>query len=175
MNKTLIALIAAAGLAVGCKQSIEQTSQKFNELPRPVQTTVRATAPNAEIYSIDRKTENGMELYEITLQQGDQRPKMVVSADGKVLSSDLAKGGPGLIEKAVTSVTGAGATSTKFSALPMKVQATIKTHAPETEITDISRHEENGRVYYQVSFKDQGKNPTIKVNEDGTLMQDLQK
>src|SRR5436190_16020638 len=110
MNKTLIALVAATGLAVGCKQSIETASTKFNELPRPVQTTVRATAPNAQVTSIDRKTENGMELYEITLQQGDQSPKMVVSADGKVISSDLAKGGPGVIEKAVTSVTGAGAT-----------------------------------------------------------------
>jgi uncharacterized membrane protein YkoI len=174
MNKTLIALVAAAGLAVGCKQSIEQTSQKFNELPRPVQTTVRATAPNAEIYSIDRKTENGMELYEITLQQGDQKPKMVVSADGRVVSSDLAKGGAGVVEKAVTSVTGTGS-GTKFSALPAKVQMAIKAHAPETAIADISRHEDNGRVYYEVSFQDQGKNPTIKVNDDGTLMQDLQK
>src|SRR5436190_23924954 len=93
MNKTLIALVAATGLAVGCKQSIETASTKFNELPRPVQTTVRATAPNAEITSVTSKTENGMQCYEITLKQGDQSPKMLVSADGKVLSSDLARGG----------------------------------------------------------------------------------
>lgn len=175
MNKTIITLIAAAGLAVGCKQSVETASLKFNELPKPVQTTVRATAPNAEVTSIDRKTENGLEVYEITLAQGDQRPKMTVSADGKVLMSDLAKGGPGMIEKAITSVTGAGAVGTKFSSLPVKAQATIKKHAPESDIVNISRHEDNGHTYYEIEFRDKGKNPTIKVADDGTLIQDLAK
>ena len=64
---------------------------------------------------------------------------------------------------------------TKFSALPEKAQKAILAHAPETEIADISRHEDNGRVIYEVSFKDTGKNPSIKVADDGTLVQDLQK
>ena len=43
------------------------------------------------------------------------------------------------------------------------------------EIADISRREDNGRVVYEVEFTDKGKNPTMKVAEDGTLVQDLQK
>ena len=51
---------------------------------------------------------------------------------------------------------------------------TIKARAPEAEIADITRHEKNGRVTYEVAFKDKVKNPTIRVADDGTLVQDLQ-
>ena len=78
----------------------------------------------------------------------------------------------GAIERALTPT---GATGTKFSALPEAAQKTIKAKAPDAQISDISRHEDNGRVYYAVEFSDKGKNPTIKVADDGTLIQDLQK
>ena len=68
-----------------------------------------------------------------------------------------------------------GAVGTKFSALPEAVQKTIQAHAPETSIADISRETDNGRTVYEVSFQDTGKNPSIKVAEDGTLVQNLQK
>jgi len=47
----------------------------------------------------------------------------------------------------------------KFSALPEKVQKTIQATSPNIEIADISRHEDNGRVIYEIEFKDKGKNP----------------
>src|SRR5436189_126848 len=90
----VVTLIAAAGLAVGCNQSVESNSQAFNTLPPAVQKSV---------------------------------------------------------------------------------QKTIQAHAPESQIADIERHSDNGRVIYEVSFQDTGKNPSIKVAEDGTLVQSLQK
>jgi len=172
MKRYTITLLAATGLLVGCNQSIETASTKFNELPPAVQKTVRAQAPNGEITAVNKTTENGMDVYEVKFKQPDgSTPKVMVGMDGKLVSSDFPKTAGG-VERALTPT---GATGTKFSALPEAAQKTIKAKAPDAEIADISRHEDNGRVYYTVEFTDKGKNPTIKVAEDGTLVQDLQK
>jgi uncharacterized membrane protein YkoI len=171
MKTYAVTLIAVAGLLVACNRSIEQASTKFNELPPAVQKTVRAQAPNAEIATVNHKTDNGMDLYEVEFREPGSNPKIVVAADGKLMSTDMARPA-GAVERMLTPT---GAVGTKFSALPEKVQKTIQGHAPSTEITDIERHESNGRVIYEVEFKDKGKNPTIRVAEDGTLVQDLQK
>ena len=165
-----ITLIAALGLA-GCGKSIENTSQKFNELPPAVQKTVRAQAPNAEIADVTKKTENGMDVYEVEFNEPGKNPKVVVAADGKLVSSDMANP-PGVIERLLTPT---GATSTKLSALPEKAQKTIQAKAPDAPIVNITRHDKDGRVIYEVEFKDKGKNPTLQVADDGTLVQDLQK
>ena len=72
-------------------------------------------------------------------------------------------------------MTPTGAVGTPLSALPEAVQKTVKEQAPNAPIADISREQDNGRTVYKVEFRDQGKNPTIKVAEDGTLVQSLQK
>ena len=164
-------LLAAAGLLAGCNRSIESASQDFNQLPPAVQKTVRAQAPNGEIAKVDHKTENGMDVYEIEFREPGTNPKIIVGADGKLMSTDVARPA-GAVERALTPT---GAVGTKFSALPAAVQKTIQGHAPNIEIADIARHENDGRVIYEVEFKDKGKNPSIKVAEDGTLVQNLQK
>ena len=174
MKRTIITMIAATGLLVGCNRSIESTSQKFNELPQPVQKTVRAHAPNAEIAAVDHKTHDGMTVYEISFNEPGKNPTIMVAADGRLLSTDMttAKGAPGTLERVFK---GTGATGTKLSALPEKVQKTIQSQAPNAEIADINRKEKDGVVFYEVEFKDKGKNPTICVAEDGALIQPLQK
>jgi len=168
MKICAISLIAALGLLSGCNKSVENASQKFNELPPAVQKTVRAQSPNGEIADVTKKTENGMDVYEIQFREPGSNPKVVVAADGKLVSTDMARPA-GAVERALTPV---GATGTKLSALPEKAQRTIKAKAPETQITNISRQDKDGRVIYEIAFKDQG---TMRVAEDGTLVQDLQK
>lgn len=171
MKLYAITTIAALGLLAGCNQSIESNSAKFNELPPAVQKTVRAQAPNAEIADVSKTTQNGIDVYEVQFNEPGKNPKVVVATDGKLISSDMANP-PGAIERLLTPT---GATGTKLSALPEKAQKTIQSKAPDAQIVDISRHEKDGRVYYEVEFKDKGKNPTMKVADDGTLIQDLQK
>jgi uncharacterized membrane protein YkoI len=171
MKQYAVTLLAAAGLLVGCNRSLESASTKFNELPPAVQKTVRAQAPNGEIANVSSKTDNGMQIYEIEFREPGTNPKILVAADGKLVSTDMAKPA-GAVERLLTPT---GAVGTKLSALPEKAQKTIQEKAPNAEIADISRHESNGRVIYEVEFKDKGKNPTMRVAEDGTLVQDLQK
>jgi uncharacterized membrane protein YkoI len=165
-----ITLITALGLLAGCDKGVENASQKFNGLPPAVQKTVRAQYPNGEVADVAKKTENGLDVYEIQFRESGTNPKLVVATDGRLINSDLAKPA-GAIERALTST---GAVGTKLSALPEKAQLTIKANAPDAEVADISRQEKNGRVIYVVAFKDKGKNPTIRVADDGSLVQELQ-
>jgi uncharacterized membrane protein YkoI len=172
MKTYLVSLIAAAGVIVaGCSKSVEQASNDFNTLPPSVQKTVRAQGPNAEIAKVNKTTREGVDVYEIEFREPGTNPKIIVAADGKLVSTDMAKPA-GAIERALTPT---GAVGTKLSALPVAAQKTIQSKAPNAEIADVSRHEKDGRVIYEVEFKDKGKNPTIQVAEDGTLVQDLQK
>src|SRR5215471_20739529 len=170
MKTNLIPLIAAAGLLVGCNRSIQGASQQFNSLPPEVQKAIRSQAPNAEIANISQKTENGMQVYEVDFREPDANPKLMVSADGKILNSTGTSKTEGVVGKVEKALTPTGAVGTQFSALPEAVQKAIQSKAPEAEIADISRHETDGRVIYRIEFKDQGKNPTMEFAEDGSVV-----
>jgi uncharacterized membrane protein YkoI len=173
----MVTLLAAAGMAVGCNKSVESNSQSFNSLPTAVQKTVRSQSPNGEITSVSQTSDNGVDGFKIQIHNpgNNNDSTMVVATDGRVLSSDMPNNPNGIVSNVKKALTPTGAVGTQFSALPETVQKTIQAHAPESEISDISRHSDNGRTIYEVSFKDTGKNPSIKVAEDGTLVQDLQK
>jgi uncharacterized membrane protein YkoI len=174
MKTYLLPLAVAAGLLAGCNRTVEQASQDFNSLPPAVQKAVRAQSPNGEIAHVDTKTDNGTQVYEIEFREPGTNPKLMVTADGTVLNSagtSKTEGIVGTVEKALTPT---GAVGTKFSALPETVQKAIQAHAPATDIADISRSEDNGRVIYTIEFKDQGKNPSMKIAEDGTIVQGMQ-
>ena len=158
-------------MVAGCNQNVQTASEKFNELPPAVQKTARAQAPNDEIADVSKTTENGTDAYKIEFREGNQTPQVLIAPDGRLLSSDFPKPA-GTIQRLLTPT---GATGTPFSALPLPVQQTIKAHSPNAPIASISRKDENGRTIYDVQFQDAGKNPSIKVAEDGTLVQSLQK
>jgi uncharacterized membrane protein YkoI len=164
-------MVAASGLLLwGCSPSVESASQKFNELPPAVQKTVRAQAPNAEIADVSKKSQDGMDVYEVQFNEPGKNPKVIVAADGKLLNTDMAKPS-GAVQRILTPT---GAVGTKLSALPEVAQKTIQSKAPNKQITDISRHEKDGRVTYEVEFKDGGNTSIMEVAEDGTVVKELQ-
>ena len=168
----VITLIAAAGLVTGCNQSVKSASEDFNALPTAVQKSIRAQAPNGDIASISKTSQNGVEAYTVEIRNANgPNSTMVVGVDGNVLSSDMPSKPNGLVQDVKKALTPTGAVGTQFSALPESVQKTILAKAPQTEISDISRQNDNGRVIYEVSFKDSAKNPSLKVADDGTLIQ----
>jgi uncharacterized membrane protein YkoI len=171
MKAYLATMVAASGLLLwGCSPSVERASQKFNELPPAVQKTVRAQAPNAEIADVSHSTRDGMDVYEVQFSEPGKNPKVIVAADGKLLSTDMAKP-TGAVQKLLTPT---GAVGTKLSALPEAAQKTIQSKAANKQISDISRHEKDGRVFYEVEFKDGGNTSMMEVAEDGTVVKDLQ-
>jgi len=53
-------------------------------------------------------------------------------------------------------------------------EKTIQTKAPNKQISDISRHEKDGRVTYEVEFKDGANTSIMEVAEDGAIVKELQ-
>jgi uncharacterized membrane protein YkoI len=164
-------MVAASGLLFwGCSRSVESASQKFNELPPAVQKTVRAQAPNAEIADVSHKTRDGMDVYEVEFSEPGKNPKLIVGSDGRLLNTDMPRAS-GAVQRLLTPT---GATGTKLSALPEAAQKAILSKAPNKPISDISRHEKDGRVFYEVEFNDAGNRSTMEVAEDGTIVRELQ-
>src|ERR1043166_6927723 len=127
----MVTLIAAAGLVAGCNRSIESASTDFNALPTAVQKAVRSQAPNAEIASISKTTENGVDAYKVEFREEGKNSTMTVAADGRVLSSDMPTKQNGLVKDVEKTLTPTGAVGTKFSALPEAAQKTIQARAPQ--------------------------------------------
>jgi len=196
MRRCIGECFAAAVLLAGCGRNVESASEKFNELPPAVQKTVRTEAPNAEIQSVAHTARDGANLYTIDFRENGRKGRMVVAANGFLLNDNerntwgvnsysLTPTGPTAESphSYTTSATAGnnnalaptGVVGTPFSALPLVVQQTIQTQAPGLQIARISRHEDMGRVIYTVEFNDKGKNPTIRVAEDGALVQTLRK
>src|SRR2546423_14305570 len=59
--------------------------------------------------------------------------------------------------------------SEKFNALPTAVQKTVRAQAPNAEIANVSQKTRNGIEFYEVEFREPGRNPKIEVAADGTL------
>lgn len=164
--------MAAAAFVTGCNQSVKTASEDFNTLPPAVQKSIRAQAPNGDIADISQTTDNGVQAYKVDIRNANGPDStMVIAMDGRVLSSDLPSQPNGLVQSVKKALTPTGAVGTQFSALPESVQKTIQSKAPDAEISDISRHDDNGRTIYEISFKDSQKNPNMKVADDGTLIQ----
>jgi uncharacterized membrane protein YkoI len=64
---------------------------------------------------------------------------------------------------------------TKIEDLPAAVMNTVKAEAPNAKIDDIDKETRTGRVVYEISFAEPGKNPKLHVAEDGSVVKsDLQ-
>src|SRR5688572_24855343 len=171
--KTFIAAVAAAALVVGCSNQVTQTSAEFNKLPASVQKAVKSHAPKAEIASVNETKRDGMTVYEVEFADAGANPKMVFAADGSILRDDTA--GLGAAGKASMEVKGSATAKSQLSALPEPVRKTIQGRVGNAEIAGVNKKDDNGRVIYEIEFKDAGKNPTMKVAADGTIVEPLQK
>jgi hypothetical protein len=201
MKITIICSLAAAGLLAGCGENrVDSTSPdqnkpaaqdraapkirprtaeaKFNDLPAAVQITVKEHAGAAEIADVGKETKKGQIVFAISFKEPGKNPKMQVAEDGTLIQSDLMKneaiGTPGV---SIQTETAAGdfKLGIKFSDLPTAVLQTIQERAPYAEIADIDKETRSGQVVYEISFKEEGKNPKLHVAEDGTIVEDLRK
>jgi len=121
----------------------------------------------------------------IEFKEPGKNPKLTIAENGTILTSDAEKemgsanpplgseSGRGSVD-APKGTTGKAA-KIDLSALPVPVQKKLKSEAPTAVIKGITRHEENGLMIYEFEFEDQGKNPTMRIAEDGSVVQSLKK
>jgi uncharacterized membrane protein YkoI len=138
---------------------------KFTELPAAVQKTVREQEPTAAISDIDKRTKDGQVVYEISFKEKGVNPKITVAADGTLIKGE-SKG---------VAVEKGSATNLRFEELPIAVRKSVRERVPEARIADIDKSTRDGRIVYDISFEEPGKNPKMRVSEDGTVLKGLEK
>ena len=171
MKAKMVTLIAVTGLLAGCTQNVEKASQEFNQLPAPVQTTVRAKAPDAEIANIKKDTRNGLDVYAIQFRDKDRYPPMEIAADGMLVKYEAGTaqmGAPAELEGTVKG-RASSAMQNEYSALPLAVQKVVQANAPRAEVVDIRRKEENGKIIYDVEYAGKERKPVLRVGADGHI------
>jgi uncharacterized membrane protein YkoI len=132
---------------------------------------VRTQAPDAEIADVEQKSRDGVTVYEIQFRDKERYPAMAVATDGTLMryeAGTAAMGKPGLNEGQVKGSTDSSVKN-QLSALPMSVQKVIRANAPQAEVVDIRRKEDNGRVFYEVEYAGKERKPVLQVGADGHI------
>jgi hypothetical protein len=70
-------------------------------------------------------------------------------------------------------LTGGPVTGTTIKDLPQPVKDTLKAKTPSSEIADIDKQTQGGRVIYRITFSEPGKNPTMYISQDGSIVQNM--
>jgi len=70
-------------------------------------------------------------------------------------------------------LTGGPVTGTTINDLPQPVKNKLKEMAPTSEIADIDKQTQGGRVIYRITFTESGRNPTMYISQDGTIVQNM--
>ena len=70
-------------------------------------------------------------------------------------------------------LTGGPITGTRIKDLPAPVQRTLNDRSPSSEIADIDKTTKDGRMVYRIVFSEPGKNPTLFIADDGSIMEKM--
>jgi hypothetical protein len=67
-------------------------------------------------------------------------------------------------------LTGGPVTGTTLKDLPSPVREALQKQMPRAEVADIDKTTRNGKVVYEISFAEPGKNPKVYISEDGQML-----
>jgi len=143
-------------------------TMRLEEVPPAVRKTIEQHAAGRKVADIDRETWDGKTVFEVEFAQTGRNEQIHVGEDGSLLKQEnktpAARSAAGDLKGPMI--------GTRFSDTPAAVQATIKREANGAEIADIDKERRDGRVLYEVEFKNPGRNIEIHVAEDGNIVQD---
>ena len=143
-------------------------TMRLEEMPPAVRKTIEQHAAGRKVADIDRETWDGKTVYEVEFAQTGRNEQIHVGEDGTLLKQE----GKTPAARPTAGDLKGPMIGTRFSDTPPAVQATIKREANGAEIADIDKERREGRVLYEVEFKNPGKNIEIHVAEDGSIVQD---
>ena len=160
-------LLLGMGLLMGATAYADKV--EFSTLPQAAQKTVNELRQGAVIEDIDKETKDGRTFYEVTFKRDGKNVDLKVNEDGSLIQ-DGKKGIVGDLK-----LPNLAGRKMQMNELPQAVQNTIRAHSNGAPIEDIDRETKDGRTVYDVAFKRDGKNTELKINEDGSIIQDNKK
>lgn len=134
---------------------------RLEDLPAPVQETVRREAAGRAIGDIDHESWKGRSVYEVEFRQSGLNPQIHVAEDGTLLQDERA--GKGLKSLFM---------GTQLEDTPPAVQERIRSLSGEREISDIDREGTADLVIYEVAIKDDQGIQRVRISEKGEVLSD---
>lgn len=176
--------ISADGSVISDSQNEKSGLQRLNPLgkkteltatPAPVQAAIRTHG--GEVASIHQKTRDGRTVYEVEFKEKGRNPKLVLAEDGTVVKEKDTRRGEATSGTEIRESAGAEkpAHGLMLSDLPEPVQKTVKAEFPSDPVEKIQKESKDGKTVYSVHIKQEGKNPTLKIAEDGSIIKDSRK
>lgn len=165
-------------------RSAANRSTTLTELPKAVQDTFRREASSSKISDIQKTTVN---VYEIQYSQDGEQGELVVTEDGSIIQDRLSQNrdrrnrsirGDSTNYRARDDRNAAGfdrplAATRKVNLddVPEAVKRTAREVASSNRIDDTERGTLDGKVIYEIAFKNDGEHNEVRIAEDGSILQ----
>jgi uncharacterized membrane protein YkoI len=119
----------------------------INELPQPVQQSIRKQAGTATLGEIDRSVDDGETSYDVEVTRGVRTSEFTVDGDGELLEEEVF-----------------------LNELPRAVQQTIQTQLGGATLGEIDKSVEDGETLYDVEMTGAGAARNFPVRGKGELL-----
>jgi len=164
MNRKLIGISAACALIAGTG-SFQAHADKvpLTQLPDPVQKAIKQYSQGETLEHVERESKNGQTVYEAEFKREGVNRHVTFAADGTVVP-----------DKHVADIFSKEPSMT-VNQLPAAVQKTVKEQQAGREVADIDKEMWNGKVVYEVEFKEKGPNSRVHIASDGSIVVDKDK
>ena len=151
-----IGLVLAAVIGRGALG--DETTLKFADCPESVRKAIELEAKGAKIDTVSKEAgEDGVTVYAANALVAGRHYRIRVDHDGQLVAMDLEVGDDEI----------------KFSACPAAVRETFHREAKDARFDDMTRDIKYGIVIYEAVARLGGKDYSIVVAENGTLVEKM--
>ena len=150
---TTLALVGSAALI-----SVNAEKVRFEELPTGIKDKIRVQSGAAEIEDVDRQTKAGKTTYEVAFKKNGQHTEMHFDEKGDLLNSS---GTPALESRKLS-----------YQELPDAVRKVVDDRIQNGQVNDVDRQVKDGKITYEVGFKQNGQQQELVISQDGRIIND---
>lgn len=176
MKRTeVIVTMATLGLAGALGSVIGQAEEtvSLDQVPSAVRDTIRKHAGDKTIVKIEEEMEGGKAVYEVELDVNGQEEEFQIAPDGTYLGPEAEDGDSDDTEGADDdeSAEDDNESTIAWEQLPEGVKAGLTAALGGSSPAKVIKEEEDDDVYYEAEFEANGVEHTVKVTEDGDVVE----
>jgi len=157
------------------------TPLRPDDLPAPVQDTLRTYAAGAPVLVVTKGIVQGKSVYDATINRGGQNFDLRIADDGSLVRDAvndrfLAQTGhltrEALAANAPARTPLSGPVSVSFNQLPLPVLSTLQRYAGADFVEHIDRGTVRGHMEYEALVRHGGDEVPLRIADDGSLVND---
>ena len=146
-------IVGLAGCAAMSGRSEEAPAQTVSlaDIPAPARATIEKNTAGGKIDKIEKEESKGKAIYDVEATVGDKKVEYDVAEDGTVLTSEE---------------------SVPYNTVPESVRAAAEKYFGSAEGLQASKELEEGKVFYEIEGKKDGKTRALKLSDTGKVLEE---